>query len=106
MLLEPPCTGSITSGWHHLVLESFFLVVYYRLGRIKRSQVMSMEKFSPTALNFGYDFVLLAHFLGHPVVYPILSIKGTHYILASAKSRAYQQNKTVPTIKVYFLIDL
>ena len=37
-----------------------------RLSRIKRSQVMSMVKFSPTALNFGYDFVLL-HFLGHPV---------------------------------------
>ena len=24
-------------------------------------------KFSPTALNFGYDFVLFLHFLGHPV---------------------------------------
>ena len=26
-----------------------------------------MVKFSPTALNFGYDYVLLVHFLGHPV---------------------------------------
>ena len=26
-----------------------------------------MIKFSPTALNLGYDFVLLVHFLGHPV---------------------------------------
>ena len=26
-----------------------------------------MVKFSPTALNFGYDFVLLVGFLGHPV---------------------------------------
>ena len=27
-----------------------------------------MVKFSPTALNFGYDFVLLVHFFwGHPV---------------------------------------
>ena len=29
---------------------------------------MIIVKFSPTALNFGYDFVLLVHlFLGHPV---------------------------------------
>ena len=28
---------------------------------------MFMVKFSPTALNFGYDFVLLVYFLGHPV---------------------------------------
>ena len=28
---------------------------------------MSMVKISPTALNFGYDFVLLVYFLGHPV---------------------------------------
>ena len=27
-----------------------------------------MVKFSPIALNFGYDFVLLVHFLGHHVV--------------------------------------
>ena len=32
-----------------------------RLSRIKRSQVMSMVKFGPTTLNFGYDFVLLVH---------------------------------------------
>ena len=28
---------------------------------------MFMVKFSSTALNFDYDFVLLVHFLGHPV---------------------------------------
>ena len=28
---------------------------------------MFMVKFSPTALNFGYDFVLWVHFLGYPV---------------------------------------
>ena len=28
---------------------------------------MSMVKYSPTALNFGYDFVLVVHFLGHPL---------------------------------------
>ena len=26
-----------------------------------------MVKFSPIALNFGYDFVLFVHLLGHPV---------------------------------------
>ena len=30
---------------------------------------MSMVQFSPIALNFGYDFVLLVHFLGHPVAF-------------------------------------
>ena len=34
------------------------------LSRIKRTQVMSMVKFSPIALNFGYDFVLLVYFFG------------------------------------------
>ena len=29
MLLEPWCTGETTSGWHHLTLESVFLVVSY-----------------------------------------------------------------------------
>ena len=33
---------------------------------------MFMVKFSPTALNFGYDFVLLVHFLGHPVDHVLL----------------------------------
>ena len=30
---------------------------------------MFMIKFNPTALHIGYDFVLLVHFLGHPVVH-------------------------------------
>ena len=29
---------------------------------------MSMVKFSPIALNFGYDFVLLVHFFGTPCI--------------------------------------
>ena len=37
---------------------------FLRLSMIKRYQVMSMVKFSPIALNFGYDFVLLVHFFG------------------------------------------
>ena len=30
MLLEPWCTGSITSGWYHLGLKSVFLVLSYK----------------------------------------------------------------------------
>ena len=37
-------------------------------------KVMSMVKFSPTALNFGYDFFLLVTFLGHPVHTPCYKI--------------------------------
>ena len=47
--------------------KCFFGRFLLRLGRIKSSQVMSMVKFGPEALNFGYDFVILVHFLGHPV---------------------------------------
>ena len=31
------------------------------------SEVLLMVKFSPTALNYGYDFVLFVHFLRQPV---------------------------------------
>ena len=41
--------------------KCFFGRFLLGLGRIKRPQVMSMVEFSPTALNFGYDFVLLVH---------------------------------------------
>ena len=41
--------------------------MHLSLSVIKPSQVVFMVKFSPTALNFGYDFVLLVHFLGHPL---------------------------------------
>ena len=47
--------------------DRFFGRFLLRLGRIKPSQVMSMVKFSPIALKFGYDFALLVHFLGHPL---------------------------------------
>ena len=68
MLLEPQCTGSNTSNRHPLCMECNFLGRFLlRLSLIKPSQVMFMVKFSPTALNFDYDFVLLVHFLGHPV---------------------------------------
>ena len=57
---------------HHLPAplvsgDWFFGRFLLRLSRIKRPQVMSMVKFSPIALNFGCDFVLLVLFLGHPV---------------------------------------
>ena len=44
-----------------------------------------MVEFSPTALNFGYDFVPLVHFLGHPVYIfqikssPMLDSDVTHH---------------------------
>ena len=47
--------------------NNFFGRFLLRLSRINSFQVMSMVKFIPTAFNFGYDFVLLVHFLGHPV---------------------------------------
>ena len=55
----------VGTTWAWKVFFGRFLL---RLSRIKRPQVMSMVKFSPIALNFGYDFVLLVHFLGHPVL--------------------------------------
>ena len=69
MLLEPWCTGSITSGWHHLGLQKVFLVIFAKTRKDKSSQVMSMAKFSPIAPNFGYDFVLLVHFFGTHCMY-------------------------------------
>ena len=63
---------------HHLPAplvsgDCFFGHFLIRLSRIKRPQIMSMIKFSPIALNFGYDFVLSIHFLGHPVDENIIS---------------------------------
>ena len=67
MMLEPWCTGSITSGRHPLGLENVFgRLIILRLCRIMCSPVMCLVKFSPTAFNFSYDFVLLVTFLGHP----------------------------------------
>ena len=67
MLLEPQCAGSITSSRHPLVSENqFFGRFLLRLSLIKPSQVIFTIKFSPTALNFGCDFVLLVHFFGTP----------------------------------------
>ena len=43
------------------------LIFWSFLIKTKPDQVTFMVKFGPTALNFGYDFVLLVHFLGHPV---------------------------------------
>ena len=47
----------------------FGRLIILRLCRIKCSPVMCLVKFSPTALNFGYDFFSsISHFfLGHPV---------------------------------------
>ena len=77
MLLEPWCTGSIISGWAWKVFFGRFLLI---LSRIKRPQVMSMVKFCPTALNFGYAFVLLVHFFRDTLY--IFDLKRSH-LLAS-----------------------
>ena len=52
---------------HHLPAplvsrDQYFGRFLLRISMIKHPQVMSMVKFSPIALNFGYDFVLLVHF--------------------------------------------
>ena len=54
--------------------NKFFGRFLLRLSMIKSFQVMFMVKFSPTPLNFGYDFVLSVHFLGYPVV--VITIYG------------------------------
>ena len=64
--LNHQCTAVVGTIWTWKV---FFGRFFLRLSRIKRSQVMWMVKFSPTALNFGYDFLLLVHFFGHLVEY-------------------------------------
>ena len=67
MLLEPQCTGSITSGRHPLGLGNvYFARFLLRLCRIKCTQDISMGKFGPTALNFGYDFFPLVRFFETP----------------------------------------
>ena len=106
MLLEPRCTGSITSGWHHLSLESVFCRFLLRLSRIKPPQVMSMAKFGPTALHFGYDFVLLMHFLGHPVqpqnyLHPPIWLRFRYY--PSKTDLELKTGHPPPNISVYIV---
>ena len=71
MLLEPLCSSSITSQWSASLWpgKCFFLSLI-RLSRIKRSQAMSIVQFSPTALKFGYDFVLTVNFFRTPCMLP------------------------------------
>ena len=57
MLLEPQCTGPITSSRHPLCLEIAYFV-FKRLSRITYSGVRSMGKFGPTKLNSVQDFFL------------------------------------------------
>ena len=54
-----------TVHWHSEVASTpcvWKLIFRSFLTKTKPSQVMFMVKFSPTALNFCYDFVLLVHF--------------------------------------------
>ena len=55
-------------GAHHrrnhqgLAWKLFFWSFLTKTKQDQVPQVMSMVRFSPTALNFDYDFVLLVHF--------------------------------------------
>ena len=65
MLLDPHCTGSITSGRHPLSLVSgnrFIGRFSLKLSLIKPSKVMYMVKNWPTVLNFNYDFTTSTFF--------------------------------------------
>ena len=61
MLMEPRCTYSIISSRYPsqpdldkgVTGNYFFGRSLLKLSRIKRSQVMSMGKFGPAALNFS-----------------------------------------------------
>ena len=71
---------------HHLPAplvsgDWFFGRFLLRLSRIKRPQVMSMVKFSPIALNLGYDFVLLVHFFGTLCIFSF-QVGSLHYTSA------------------------
>ena len=50
-------------SFNHSGLPDWFSWLGWLVGltKTKPSQVMFMVKFCPTALNFGYDFVLLVH---------------------------------------------
>ena len=67
----------------------FFGRLFLRLSRIKPSKVMVMVKFSPTALNFGYDFVLIVYFLGHPVCIRIMNFCNSLTILAGCNFEVF-----------------
>ena len=72
ILLEPQCSGSITSSRHPLCLEFGSFLTKTKPGQAFPSHIHG--KISPIALNFGYDFVLLVHFLGHPVYVMVVKL--------------------------------
>ena len=57
----------------------FFGRILLRLSRTMRPQVMSMVKFSPITLNFGYDFVLLVHLFRIPFIFIRYSVPWPPY---------------------------
>ena len=67
MLLEPRCTGSITSSRHPLGLEMFFKLFLTKTKQDQAHPSHVQGKFGPTALNFFYNFFVMVTFLGHPV---------------------------------------
>ena len=61
---QSPVAGT-PKAWK--MFSARFLV---RLCRIKQSQNISMKKFGPTALNFGYDSFPVVRFFGTPFTSP------------------------------------
>ena len=63
-------------------------------------------KFGPTALHFGYDFVLLMHFLGHPVqpqnyLHPPIWLRFRYY--PSKTDLELKTGHPPPNISVYIV---
>ena len=104
MLLEPQCTGSITSIKHPLCPEiNFFGRFLLRLSLIKPSQVVFMIEFSPRALNFGYDFVLLVHFFGTPCMFSasLVQNKVSKATVDTQYSTIFVNSHDIPSPRVY-----
>ena len=67
MQLEPWCTGSITSGWHHLGLESVF---WSFLTKTRQDQELPSHvhgKIQPHSTQFWLGLCSISAFLGHSV---------------------------------------
>ena len=65
--------------WGVRLYRLFFCCFFLWLIGIKRSQVISMRKFRPRALNFGQDFGLQHHSVFNFLGTPCTSIYDTEY---------------------------
>ena len=65
-----------------------------------------MVKLSPTALKFGYDLVLLVHFLGHPVHIHIKSFLSNHFVLNLDGNLSWTQVQKSKLDIIFFLFPI